>query len=616
MAMTDTKTPLNLQLIGGEMFTWSDRDPARGRPPVRGEVLAPVLAAAVRPGGRVLLAGPHDPSLVDILIQRGVDLVHLVRSYPDAQELVERYQRETAVTICCGGLEKLAPEPPFDTIIALDDLGRLSSVEGADLTWGEAFDLLMAALRAGGTLLLGVENFLGLHRLVDLPSAYADVSDAAWAPVGEFDPSRPGGLAATTDRLRAAELAVAGVYAAYPTPEAPTVLLAPEVLHGDAALHGYLDGTLATASRQGFAGRTVLSDPRRLASTALRSAAAADIAPMWIFMATRNDAAPRASQLPAVLVADGGQHDPWHALYEIRRDHDGRWARHVLSAATATAVATSVPGADQAGTPNVEVVTRVPEQLTGALAAGRTLEEHLLTLCMRRDLPGLRELLTAYHGWLADQEIDGALPGRFVFATVENVIIGEDGSLGLLDSSWQSTLTLSAEVALARALRRFAVELLVGGFAHPWPSSLDANALTVTLTAMAGLDVDRAVVEDAVTAEVALVAAVRGLDTYERRQLATEIATMATGSRSPEVHSYRELREAATRLEQELISAQAKLVWYEEMLSSRESALRRAQRTIKLMNSSVSFRVGRLLIAPARFAKRVLRSGVRRIRPR
>ncbi|MBM0238396.1 hypothetical protein JNW88_16815 [Micromonospora sp. ATA32] len=55
---------MNVRLIGGEMLVWSDLDGSHGPGPVRGSVLAPLLAAT---GGRVLIAGPHDPALVDLV---------------------------------------------------------------------------------------------------------------------------------------------------------------------------------------------------------------------------------------------------------------------------------------------------------------------------------------------------------------------------------------------------------------------------------------------------------------------------------------------------------------------------------------------------------------------
>jgi hypothetical protein len=76
--------------------------------------------------------------------------------------------------------------------------------------------------------------------------------------------------------------------------------------------------------------------------------------------------------------------------------------------------------------------------------------------------------------------------------------------------------------------------------------------------------------------------------------------------------SHRELREAMIRLRGQLEHAEAQLKWYQELLSSREYALKRAQRTINVLSGSISFRAGRALIAPARLLKRLLRRAIRR----
>lgn len=602
----------NLHLIGGEMMAWSDYDTGRGRPPVRGEVFAPALTALIRPGARVLVAGPHDLALIELVVRARAEVVCLLRSLSDAQALARRYAAEKRVSVLCGGLEKVGPAETFDAIVALDSLDRLSSIEGVDVAWGEAFDLLLQALRPDGSMLLAVENFLGLHRLVDLPPAYADSTDAAWTPTGEFDPTRPAGLEATLARLGASGLDVDTVYAAYPTPTAPTLLLTREALRGDAALHGYLDGTVATACAKGYAGRPVLSDPRRLASTALRQAAGTALAPMWVLLARRAGASPlvddgAAPQVPAIVVADGTVGEPWHVLYEIDPSPGGAWTRRLIAPA---------PGASANRPSTVEhaAVRRVPAALEGSVPAGRTLEERLLSACLKRDLTGLRELLTSYHSWLTAQESGGILPERFAFATVENVVVTADDGFELLDPSWHASRPLPTDVALVRSLRRFAVSLLVGGFAHPWPSTLDANALTVMLAAMAGLNVDRTVVERAVAAEVEFESAIRGLSQHQRMRFAQDIAVVATGSRSSDVRSYRELHESAVRLEAALAQAESKIVWYEEMLVHRETALKYARRTINLLSNSISYKVGHIIIAPVKYAKRVVKAVLKRVR--
>ena len=52
------------------------------------------------------------------------------------------------------------------------------------------------------------------------------------------------------------------------------------------------------------------------------------------------------------------------------------------------------------------------------------------------------------------------------------------------------------------------------------------------------------------------------------------------------------------RLHTELARAQAKMFWFDDMLKSREAALKHAKRKIDLMDGSLSYRVGRMVITP------------------
>ncbi|PRY33010.1 hypothetical protein [Pseudosporangium ferrugineum] len=247
---------MNPRFLGGEMLVWSDLDGAHGPGPVRGAALVPFLAAA---RGRTLVAGPHDPALLAALPGATV----LVRGVPDA----ERLAAAGNLTVLCGGPAKLAAEPAFDTIIALDGLGRLGTAEQDEATWLATLDSLRAALAPGGLLMLGLANPLGLHRLVAVPRPPAD-SD--WTP--GYDDTRPATPAALAGLLGG----TARVYAAYPDPVAPRLVL-PSDAGGGAA-----EAALARAYAGADAGET-LTDPEPWARESLRRGQ--PLAPGWIVVA-------------------------------------------------------------------------------------------------------------------------------------------------------------------------------------------------------------------------------------------------------------------------------------------------------------------------------------------
>jgi SAM-dependent methyltransferase len=440
-----------VSLIGGEMLHWSDRRPEE-RPPAGGPVLAHLLdriAPLIPSGGHVLVAGPHDEALVDAL-SRHAPVTLLLRSHVDATAAADR----GGATVLCGTLPKLTDAERYDVIVALDGLDRLCSVEGPQYDWAESLQALRRALRPGGTLLLSVENELGVHRLVDRSPATSPHTDSEWYPLGEFDGSRPGTPARLTAVLAAEGLDASWLGATWPLPPTPGLIATPDALRD--APGGALAAAAARAVALAYAGAPVLSDPRRIAAAAVRAGLGPELAASWLVVAHRAPLPPAAA-LPAVLAGDG-------PVTELTRVADG-WTRRVV-------------GGETAATPE-----RDPARLDGPLPAGRLLEELLLGACVRYDLPALRRLLTGWAGWLA------TLGGERGYATVDNVVLDGE-TYALLDPSRRDAAPPDVPAAAVAALHRFAGTLLGGGYAHPWPAATETVTLTACLVGAAGLDVD------------------------------------------------------------------------------------------------------------------------------
>lgn len=412
-----------IRLIGGEMASWTE-----DRPPVGG-ALAAHLADQLPAGISVLIAGPHEDTLIDALAAR-TSVTCLVRSQPEAIALNAR-----GLDVLCGTLAKLTDADRWDVVVALDGLDRLCSVEGPQFDWAESLQAVKRALRPGGTLLLAVENELGVHRLVDPTTATSAQTDGAWRPLGEYDTTKPGNPTRLAGKLSAEGLAVDWLGAAWPTPQAPTMIATPGALRdGPDALAA----AAAAAVGAGYADRSVLSDPRRLAAAAVRAGLGPEFAASWLIVAHVAPRPAAALNLPPVLIGDG-------PVIEVAPGPDGGWLRRVVR---------EDPSRDVSG-------------LTGPLPEGRQLEEMLLGACLRHDLPLVRRLLT---GWIA------ALPE----VTADNVVVHHD-AYAKLDPSVP---------ARPDVLRRFARTLLDGGYAHPWPAATDPQTLTAILHGAAGLPDD------------------------------------------------------------------------------------------------------------------------------
>lgn len=568
------RRPGTPRLIGGEMARWSDVGTAE-RAPAHGPLLTH-LVNLLADTGRTLVAGPHDLSLVTAL--RGVTC--LVRSLPDAVDLAGR-----GIDVLCGTLPKLDAAARYDTVVALDGVDRLCSVEGPQLDWLQSLQALRAVLRPGGTLVLAVENELGVHRLV-ARSAAAD-TDADWHPAGGFDPGRPGTASRLAALLGSEGLTVSWLGAGWPSPHAPTLLATPGVLADPGGSTGAMAAVTAAAVAAAYGGRPVLSDPRRLATAAVHAGLGTELAAGWFVVAHRKPGPDTRAGLPPVLLAGA----PAGPVVELDRDQDGRWTRR--------------PVPDPAGACAPGRVTRDPTRLAGPMPNGRLLEEELLTCCSRHDLPAARRLLTGYTAWLH------TLGAGHAFATFDNVLV-DGGRFVVLDPSWSTDPPVPVDVAAARAVRRFATTLVTGGYPHPWPTAQDVETLAVVLAAAAGCPIDDARQAAAVDLEVDVRCAVRpGAD---RDAVHDEVRRPGLAAPVIDAHSWRDSQDLIGRLGAQLADARARTDWCEAELSRQEAELRRARLQIATFGGRPLYRLFRLAVTAGRRGRRALRRAARSAR--
>jgi SAM-dependent methyltransferase len=545
---------MNPRSIGGGMQFWSDLNGDHGPGPARGSVLTALLATA---SGRTLVAGPHAPGIIDSLVASTTvtDVTVVVRGMSDAEALAVRYAGRTEVAVWCGSPEELPVDEPYDTVVALDGLARLSSVEGRELTWQEAFALLVAALRPGGRLFLAVPNDVGIHRLAALPAA---ATDSDWAPAG-YDDGRPAGLDQVRVALADAGLDVVHTYGAFPRPVAPTTLLGGRLV-ADESVRGAVE---AIVGRACATQTDVLTDPRRLAIEALRAGALEWLAPAWVVVAERatwpSDVATthagadqtvsmKAPTLPEAIVGTG------ESCVEIRRDA-GRWLRRAAGKGQPAGNARHGGNGGHGG--NGRHGGNGFGSALDALPAGRTVEDLVTEAGVRSDLPAMRALLGAWQG------------GEFAGVPADQVVAGPDGTLAALTRPADpatALLSLAAELTRRR---------------HPWPAPGGPADLARALAAMAGVS----------------------------RDVTSPPDVPANGWALRDVIADRE------RLSCELAETRAQLRWHAEMLAERDAELSRARGVIDLLSRRGPARLGAALIGGAKAARRSTRVVIRGLRP-
>jgi phage FluMu protein gp41 len=579
-----------LRYIGGEMYAWSDQTRQPG--PAGGAMAALLGADVVSAGDRVLVVGPHDHAILRHIVDLGGHVTWLTRSLSDAKAATKALDIEAYA----GSLAALPSSERFDVVVALDGLDRLCSAEHTALSWDDSLEALIAALAPTGRLLIALTNPIGIQRFVQPEPWYARRDDSAWLIAEGVDPSVPENLDQFVSRLGSAGFQSDRGYATFPTPARPAALVSADLLDAarPAAVRRELAETISGICLQGWRDEPLVREPQLLVSTAIRGGIGVGIAASWVLIASRGTAAHTTAGRQRVVINDEQGAATWNVTYELTPRLTGGWTRRVLR--------------DRTSTPMTDGdLRRDPDLLNDVVHTIEPFTKTLIAACMRHDHLGFRQLIRLYAGWLNTLADD-----RAVFAMPGNVTL-VDGSFALIDPSWRDSV-LPAPVLLAKALRSFAVELLVGGYNHPWPATMDADRLTIVLGAIAGSELDISTVDAAVAAEARIRIAIAGTDADRAREIARQIAEAGSLSGPIGVRSFQQLRSAHARQAEKIERLEDKLQWLDHLLASRERALRIAQTRLDGFHLSITYRVGRIVLSPLLVTRKAYQRFMGRLR--
>jgi hypothetical protein len=350
-----------------------------------------------------------------------------------------------------------------------------------------------------------------------------------------------------------------------------------------------LGTALSQAFADGFRGRPVLSDPRRLIHRALLAGAEATVASAWLVVAR----APGAGDTPPV---------PAHEL--LVGDARGAFAYEV-SAAGGEVHTTVLQQLDRpierAG------LRRISEPVAPGADVGYVLEERLLQLAATDDLRQLRLELAQYDAWLRAQTHDGVLTGPVALAGLAHIFVAENGP-SLLPTRWEPVEPVPLEVAETRAMWEFAVHLVTSGQPHPWPVTSTAVDLTAVLLGMVGVSISKDVVRAAVDLHVTLETADRELSLAEQHDRRLQLLAVTPGTAPVDVAGFRELSEALWRQRYEASHLLAMMEWTEQIIDSRDRQLSKTDWEIQFYRKTWAGRV----LWIARSGYRVLRRDSRK----
>lgn len=555
--------PGTVRRVGGEMLAWSDWDPARGPQIARGTALFHLLSELASASRSVLVAGPHDDEVFTRLAGQGAAVSCVVRSLSDAERIAGAFPD---VAVYCGTLGKIDQPEGFDLIVTADGMDRLTSVEGGQESPDDLLRSLSNLLSPRGVLALTHTNICGIQHLVELEPGRHYRSDAAWYPVTEHDELRPASLSQLHNRLRAHGLDVSRDYAIFPAPHLPTVLVAHDVAGDvDSPLRGPLGAVLFAALTDAYVDMPVVRDPRPVVERALRAGTAGALAPAWLTLARR---------------AEAGVAVPRHDL--VVGDTDSYV--YELTAAGSDIRRSVLAPLDPGKTPEQHEragLRRVADPGSAQYRAGRLFEDHLLQLCARHDLVGLRAALGRYVAWAQEQSSDGRVAGAAALAGTYDLVFTET-DFWPIPARWEPVGPVPVGVVVARALWGFAVRLITFNRPHPWHLTADAAELTRTLAATAGHALDQSDLDAAIDLEAARRAADQDLPPERRTELRDALAAVRADTVGIDIRAYREMADALWRQDYYVQQMQGRVAWTEKIIRDRDRALSALDQEIRL----------------------------------
>ncbi len=553
-------------LIGGDMFGWSDLTAPRS------DSAALVLAAdliAAHPG-RVLLVGPTASTLLDgIADDRPVTV--LVRGTDDARSVQHLGATRTGLVVRCGGIDRFEAQE-HDVVVALDPLRTLITPDSRPIDVAEALQLLADSTAQGGLLVAEIANSMGLDEVQQVPAVFA--RDNFDHLLGEM----AGGLfhhqlASVVDHTGLTPWAR---YATAPTAHEPSVLVRPEALDDPATRT--LAKAFATAAAADHAGdQLTLGDPAVLVGRVFEAQSVDALAPSWIALWHRG-AAP-SNDLPAALVAEPRADGSWRA--QARIDSAGQ-VRSTGSTVTLGAVQRELP------------------QAYAGDHTGDLFEAVLGRACRTRDLGAVRTLVGAYADWLRAGE-----PATALFRTIDNtlVVAARDAAptFAPLDPSWTWLADTPIEVAVARALHRFAHRLVRRGSAHPWAADAAPDQITESLALMAGLDWVE-VRDQVASVEERLADTLWPNRSGDRPREITPGALDEAGAAGSRLAPWRETVRRNAELTEQLKVQNARIEWLERHLEWRDRQFANLEKKMNSVMATTAYKVTDKLGAPKRKA--------------
>lgn len=602
-----------VRLVGGEVMTGELAD--QTRPGAIAHLLQQTIGAS-HPDSALLLGAGAATLVQDLPHALPVDLV--LRSLPDARDLVSNTRDRTALTVHAGGLDRFSPGRRWPLVVCLGGPEELLTPDSTPMGHAAFLAAVADLLAPGGTAILAVANEIGLDEVFRLDVRSHLDADSSWYRGSDGYDSRRMLHHELVPALTGAGLSAEATWCAFPNFAAPSLLVAPSAC-AEPAVRPHLEGLIARAEGARFSTTPAVVDTYRTTRRLLEADLALQTAPGWLLVARRSEdttaveqaseastgasaasSVPAETNWPAVLTSEDRTRPEWASVTTLTQGTDG-WSTQVVSRGNHTLMERRVHRDLDAGSHSPH--------------GGELLENLMRTEAARGNLAGLRRLVQAYGRFLNGADFSGAAAGRSFFAVPSNVVVHED-SMSVLDPTWTWAEELPEALPLARGLRDFSRRMLAAGAEHPWQADISPDAVTQTLLAMVSLPWSDALVAEIAEREAELEIVLHGGGAIE--QSAALAANLAGGasqfvSAPSPARGYRESLAATGRLSQELHERSGQVKWLEATVRQRDHRVAQLQMQVERIEGSPSYKLGRVVTAPTR---RVSDRAMRKVKSR
>lgn len=566
--------------------------------PARANVVRPLALPA---GARVLEIGAGCGAVTRYLGET-VALVDALEPVPARARVARARTRDLDnVEVFVGMLEDVPDEPQYDVVVVVGVLEYVGGGSASDEAYRAFLEGIRRRLLPGGTLVLAIENKLGVKYLAGAPE---DHSDRVFDSLESYPRTSP---ARTFDR-RSLEALVrsAGMEPetrlAFPDYKITRAVLDPRVLAAhDASL---LHRIPAFPSPDWGSPRPRLADERLLWRSLVEAGLSQETGNSFLLLA-RSPGAERGDLWPASSAAvffSTGRRAELAARTTVVVDDDGLLFRRDHPSAAPVGPLTVSPSEDrhQRGVDLIDVVAAAPDPLAA--------------------LAGLLPRWVA----LVDERVRDGEPVP-VDLVPHNLLVREDGALVVVDEEWASTVATRRDV-LGRGVLWLSINLTQRVAPERLEGLGTVRDVVLAVGALAGLGSDGAWLDDAVDREAVFQATVDQVvageseaDSVERHrenmrvEIGRPLDSTLLGARE---HELRQRAERARVDAADLIEVLRAEVL--EQLGSAQAALARAEAAesvVRAEQAQLAWPLVRAAVSASRLlhrAARPLRSRLRR----